>query len=86
MKIQDKRSNIRKEPRVIRMSHRAYLLTKAMAEKQEIGIGPLFELLIQEAAAGKLTEEERAEVNRHAQEIIEARTQEVEALEKSGAA
>ncbi len=90
--IADKSTCIHKEPRRLLMSHSTYLLLEAMADKMNIPISAFLELLVQEAAAKHLTEEERAEVERKAQEIIEKRKREIEeleaelALEKSGVA
>jgi hypothetical protein len=80
--IKNKRRFIRKEPRNILMSHRAYLLYKAMADKRDIGIGDFFELLSQEVAEQRLAEEERQAAVKRAQEIIDARTRELEELER----
>ena len=80
--IKNKRRFIRKEPRNILMSHRAYLLYKAMADKRDIGIGDFFELLSQEVAEQRLAEEERQAAVKKAQEIIDARTHELEELER----
>ena len=80
--IKNKRRFIRKEPRNILMSHRAYLLYKAMADKRDIGIGDFFELLSQEVAEQRLAEEERQAAVKKAQEIIDARTRELEELER----
>jgi hypothetical protein len=80
--IRNKRRYIKKEPRNILMSHRAYLLFKAMADKRDIGIGDFFELLSQEAAEQRLAEEERQSVLRQAQDIIDTRTREIEELER----
>ncbi len=80
--IKNKRRYIKKEPRNILMSHRAYLLFKAMADKRDVGIGDFFELLSQETAEQRLGEEERQAVLRQAQEIIDARTREIEELER----
>jgi hypothetical protein len=80
--LKNKRRFIKKEPRNILMSHRAYLLFKAMADKKDIGIGDFFEILSQEIADERLPEEERQAAVRKAQEIIEARTREIEELER----
>ena len=80
--IKNKRRYIKKEPRNILMSHRAYLLFKAMADKRDVGIGDFFELLSQETAQQRLGEEERQSVLRQAQEIIDTRTREIEELER----
>src|SRR5438045_5034745 len=80
--IKNKRRFIKKEPRNILMSHRAYLLYKAMADKRDIGIGDFFELLSQEVAEQRLAEEERQAAVKKAQEIIDARTRELEELER----
>src|SRR5438132_44156 len=80
--IKSKRRFIKKEPRNILMSHRAYLLFKTMAEKKDIGIGDFFEILSQEEAERMLAEEERQTAVHKAQEIIEARTKELEELER----
>jgi hypothetical protein len=84
--IKNKRRFIKKEPRNILMSHRAYLLFKTMADKKDIGIGDFFEILSQEMAEQQLAEEERQAAVRRAQEIIEARTREIEELERRLAA
>lgn len=80
--IKNKRRFIKKEPRNILMSHRAYLLYKAMADAKDIGIGDFFELLSGEIAEQRLAEEERQAAVRKAQEIIEFRTRELEAMER----
>lgn len=80
--IKNKRRFIKKEPRNILMSHRAYLLFKALADSKDIGIGDFFEILSQEIADERLPEEERQAAVRKAQEIIEARTRELEVLER----
>ncbi len=80
--IKNKRRFIRKEPRNILMSHRAYLLYKTMADKRDIGIGDFFELLSQEVAEQRLAEEERQAAVKKAQEIIDSRTRELEELER----
>jgi hypothetical protein len=84
--LKSKRRFIKKEPRNILMSHRAYLLFKAMADKKDIGIGDFFEILSQEIADERLPEEERQAAVYKAQEIIEARTREIEELERKLAA
>jgi len=84
--IKNKRRFIKKEPRNILMSHRAYLLFKVMADNKDIGIGDFFEILSQEIADERLSEEERQATVRKAQEIIEARTREIEELERKLAA
>ncbi len=84
--IKNKRRFIKKEPRNILMSHRAYLLFKAMADKEDIGIGDFFEILSKEIAESRLAEEEQQAAVRKAQEIIEARTREIEELERKLAA
>ncbi len=85
MKLQDKRSNIRKPARVIRMSDRAYVLFRKMADKRDLGVGDYFEVLAREEAARSLSEAERAQADSEAQEIIETRKQQLGELERSGA-
>jgi hypothetical protein len=80
--LRNKRRFVKKEPRNILMSHRAYLLFRAMADKEDIGIGDFFEILSKEIAEQRLAEEEQQAAIRKAQEIIEARTREIEELER----
>ena len=80
--IKKNRRFVKKEPRNILMSHRAYLLFRAMADKEDIGIGDFFEILSKEIAEQRLAEEEQQAAIRKAQEIIEARTREIEELER----
>lgn len=74
-----RRRNIEKDSRAYFLSHEAHRLFQRMAKKRHLPIGAFMELTAQELAQTILSEEERQEVAREAEEITEARRMEAEA-------
>jgi uncharacterized protein (DUF1778 family) len=70
---QYKRYNIHRQPHSIRMSDRTYVLARRAAEKHDLSISDYFAMLVREDAGRTLTDEERAQADHDAQELLKVR-------------
>ncbi len=82
-RLKTKKKYWKKEPRSINLSHEAWLLFQRLADERNLGIGDLFEVLVQEEASRSLTEQDRREIRQKAREIIAIRQKEIEETEEA---
>ena len=82
-KLAQQRKYVNKEPKSINMSHEAYLLFRRIAQERHLGVGDLFEVLMQEEAQRQLTQPERLRIRQEADRIRQKRQATVDELERT---
>lgn len=82
-RLAQRKKYVHKEPKSINMSHEAFLLFRQIAESRHLGVGDLFEILMQEEAERRLTREEREHIQQKSAEITRSRQAEVRELEQT---